>query len=115
MTQRARLIYNPTSGNEGMKRYVADILDVMEQAGYESSAYQTTPEPFSAKKEASRATLDGFDLIVAAGGDGTINEVVNGIAPHRHRPKMAIIQQGPLMTMRAHWPFPAKTLWPQPR
>ena len=94
MTQRARLIYNPTSGNEGMKRYVADILDVMEQAGYESSAYQTTPEPFSAKKEASRATLDGFDLIVAAGGDGTINEVVNGIAPHRHRPKMAIIPAG---------------------
>ena len=94
MTQRARLIYNPTSGNEGMRRYVADILNVMEQAGFESSAFQTTPEPFSAKKEASRATLDGFDLIVAAGGDGTINEVVNGIAPHRHRPKMAIIPAG---------------------
>ncbi|MCI1986453.1 MAG: diacylglycerol kinase [Lactobacillus sp.] len=94
MTQRARLIYNPTSGNEGMKRYVADILDVLEQADYEASAYQTTPTPFSAKKEASRATLDGFDLIVAAGGDGTINEVVNGIAPHRRRPKMGIIPAG---------------------
>ncbi|WP_390408180.1 diacylglycerol kinase [Lacticaseibacillus jixiensis] len=94
MTQRARLIYNPTSGNEGMKRSVADILNILEQAGYEASAFQTTPEHFSAKTEASRATLDGFDLIVAAGGDGTINEVVNGIAPHRHRPKMAIIPAG---------------------
>ncbi|WP_179396318.1 diacylglycerol kinase [Lacticaseibacillus absianus] len=94
MVQRARLIYNPTSGNEGMRRYVADILDVMEQAGYESSAYQTTPESFSAKKEAARATEAGFDLIVAAGGDGTINEVVNGIASHERRPKMAIIPAG---------------------
>ncbi|WP_262316812.1 diacylglycerol kinase [Lacticaseibacillus parakribbianus] len=92
--QRARLIYNPTSGNEGMKRYVADILDVMEQAGYESSAFQTTPTPLSAQTEAARATAAGFDLIVAAGGDGTINEVVNGVAPSPKRPKMAIIPAG---------------------
>ncbi|WP_125706326.1 diacylglycerol kinase [Lacticaseibacillus daqingensis] len=94
MVQRARLIYNPTSGNEGMKRYVADILAVMEAAGYEASAYQTTPAPFAAKKEAARATEAGFDLIVAAGGDGTINEVVNGVAPYEQRPKMAIIPAG---------------------
>ncbi|WP_056989315.1 diacylglycerol kinase family lipid kinase [Lacticaseibacillus camelliae] len=94
MRPRARLIYNPTSGNEGMRRYVADILDVLEQAGYEASAFQTTAEPFSAKKEASRATEAGFALIVGAGGDGTINEVVNGIAPHKHRPKMALIPAG---------------------
>lgn len=91
---RARLIYNPTSGNEGLKRYVADILNVMEQAGYEASAFQTTPEAFSAKKEAARATEAGFDLIVGAGGDGTINEVVNGIAPYDKRPKMGIIPAG---------------------
>ena len=32
--------------------------------------------------------------MVAAGGDGTINEVVNGIAPLEKRPKMAIIPGG---------------------
>ncbi len=47
MRKRARLIYNPTSGNEGLKRFVPDILNIMEQAGYESSAFQTTPKPFS--------------------------------------------------------------------
>ncbi len=31
---------------------------------------------------------------MAAGGDGTINEVVNGIAPLKYRPKMAIIPAG---------------------
>lgn len=93
-TMRARLIYNPTSGKEQLKRHLADILSIMEQAGYESSAYPTTPEPFSAKKEATRAALAGFDLIVAAGGDGTINEVINGIAPLENRPKLAIIPGG---------------------
>lgn len=94
MTRRARLIYNPTSGNESMKRAVADILNVMEQAGFESSAFQTTPEPLSALHEAARVTEAGFDLVVAAGGDGTINEVVNGIAPYEKRPDMAIIPAG---------------------
>lgn len=91
---KARLIYNPTSGKEILKKNLADILNVMEQAGYESSAYATTPEPFSAKNEATRCALAGFDLIVAAGGDGTINEVINGIAPLENRPKMGIIPGG---------------------
>lgn len=94
MRSRARLIYNPTSGNEGMRKYVGDVLNELEKAGYEASAFQTQPEPFSAKKEAARATEEGFDLIVAAGGDGTINEVVNGIAPSAKRPKMGIIPAG---------------------
>ncbi|EOT47769.1 MULTISPECIES: diacylglycerol kinase [Enterococcus] len=92
--KKARVIYNPTSGKETMKRSLADILDALEQAGYEASAYATTPQPNSAKDEARRAALAGFELIVAAGGDGTINEVVNGIAPLETRPKMAIIPGG---------------------
>lgn len=92
--KRARIIYNPSSGRETAKREMLDIIRVYEEAGYETSTYATTPEPFSAQKEATRAAFEGFDLIVAAGGDGTINEVVNGIAPLKRRPKMAIIPAG---------------------
>lgn len=91
---KARLIYNPTSGKEVLKQNLADILNVMEKAGYESSAYATTPEPYSAKNEANRCAKAGFDLIVAAGGDGTINEVINGIAPLEKRPKLGVIPGG---------------------
>lgn len=94
MQKKARIIYNPTSGREALKQKMIDILAVFEQAGYETSAYATTPEPNSAKNEAKRASLEGFDLIVAAGGDGTINEVINGIAPLEKRPKLAIIPAG---------------------
>lgn len=92
--KKARVIYNPTSGKELVKRNLADILQVLEDAGYEASAFATTPAPDSARDEAHRVAKLGFDLVVAAGGDGTINEVVNGIAPLKKRPKMAIIPAG---------------------
>ena len=94
MQKRCRIIYNPTSGREAMKNNLVDIVNILERAGYETSAYATTPEPNSAKNEAERAAKSGFNLIVAAGGDGTINEVVNGIAPLKHRPKLGIIPAG---------------------
>src|SRR5699024_7213658 len=49
---------------------------------------------YDAQKAASTAVERGFDLIVAVGGDGTINEVINGIAGHEHRPKLGIIPAG---------------------
>lgn len=91
---KARLIYNPSSGQEIIKKNVADILNKLESFGYEASAFQTTPEPHSAQEEAARATREGFDLIVAAGGDGTVNEIVSGISPFEKRPKLAIIPTG---------------------
>ncbi|HIW88261.1 diacylglycerol kinase [Ligilactobacillus pabuli] len=94
MKKRCRVIYNPTSGREAMKKDLIGILDIMENAGYETSAFATTAEKNSAQNEAKRAALDGFDLLIAAGGDGTINEVVNGIAPLDQRPKMGIIPAG---------------------
>lgn len=92
--KKARVIYNPTSGKELIKKNLADILSILEECGYEASAFATTPEENSARNEAHRAARAGFDLLVAAGGDGTINEVVNGIAPLKRRPKMAIIPAG---------------------
>lgn len=91
---RARIIYNPTAGREILTKNMLDILRILEKAGYETSTYATTPEPHSARNEARRAALAGFDLLVAAGGDGTINEVVNGIADLERRPKVGIIPAG---------------------
>ncbi|MEY8441659.1 diacylglycerol kinase [Lactobacillaceae bacterium 24-114] len=94
MRKRARVIYNPTSGREALRSDLVDILSIYEKAGYETSAFATTPAPDSAKNEAMRAAKEGFDLIVAAGGDGTLNEVVNGIAGLEKRPTLAIIPAG---------------------
>lgn len=94
MQKRCRIIYNPTSGREALKGDLVEILDILENAGYETSAFATTAEENSARNEAERAAKAGFNLIVAAGGDGTINEVVNGIAGLKKRPQLGIIPAG---------------------
>ncbi|MFC7372409.1 diacylglycerol kinase [Fictibacillus iocasae] len=92
--KRARLIYNPTSGRETIKKQLPYILDRLENAGYETSCHATTPMPNCAQNAAKLAGERGFDLVIAAGGDGTIYEVVNGLAGLENRPKLGIIPVG---------------------
>ncbi|MFD1954847.1 diacylglycerol kinase [Paenibacillus thailandensis] len=91
--KRARLIYNPTSGREEMKRRLPDILQRLEQGGIETSCHATTGEG-DATVAASEAADRGYDLIIAAGGDGTLYEVINGLAPKENRPPLGILPVG---------------------
>ncbi|WP_078394334.1 diacylglycerol kinase [Shouchella patagoniensis] len=92
--KRARLIYNPSSGREQLKKNLSYILNRLENAGYEASAHATTPEEGCAIRAARQAGERGFDLVIAAGGDGTIFEVVNGLADLEKRPMLGIIPAG---------------------
>lgn len=91
--KRARIIYNPTSGREAIKRELPTVLERLEIAGYEASAHATTCEG-DAIEAAKIAVERRYDLVVAAGGDGTINEVINGLAGQEYRPKLGIIPVG---------------------
>lgn len=91
--KKARLIYNPTSGREILKRNLPDILQKLEMAGYESSCHATTCAG-DATKAARIAVERQYDVVIAAGGDGTIHEVVNGLAEQEFRPKLGIIPGG---------------------
>lgn len=91
--KKARIIYNPTAGRESFKKNLSMALEQLEIAGYETSAHATIGE-FDAQRAALTAVEKGFDLIVAVGGDGTINEVINGIAGQEKRPKLGIIPAG---------------------
>ncbi|MBO8157212.1 MAG: diacylglycerol kinase [Bacillaceae bacterium] len=91
--KRARIIYNPTSGREAFKKELPEVLRRLEEAGYEASAHATTGEG-DAIRAAEKAVERKFDVVIAAGGDGTINEVINGLAEKPNRPKMGIIPAG---------------------
>ncbi|AAP24356.1 diacylglycerol kinase [Bacillus tropicus] len=93
MMKRARIIYNPTSGRELFKKSLPEVLQKLEQAGYEASCHATTG-PGDATVAARQAADRKFDVVIAAGGDGTLNEVVNGLVGHEHRPKFGIIPVG---------------------
>ncbi|WP_062352775.1 diacylglycerol kinase [Bacillus kwashiorkori] len=89
----ARIIYNPTSGREIFRKHLPDVLEKLERAGYETSCHATTGAG-DATKAAKIAVERRYDIVVAAGGDGTLNEVVNGLAEQEYRPKLGIIPTG---------------------
>ncbi|PAV28000.1 diacylglycerol kinase [Virgibacillus profundi] len=91
--KKARIIYNPTSGREAFKKELPTVLEKFEIAGYETSAHATTSEG-DAIEAAKTAVERKYDLVVAAGGDGTINEVINGLAGQEYRPKLGVIPVG---------------------
>lgn len=91
--KRARIIYNPTSGREIFRKHLGEVLVKFEKAGYETSCHATTCEG-DATEAAKQAVERGFDLVVAAGGDGTLNEVVAGVSPFDKRPKIGLIPTG---------------------
>ena len=91
--KRARLIYNPTSGREMIRKNLPDVLAKLEAAGYEASCHATTGAG-DATRAAEIAIERGYDVVIAAGGDGTIYEVVNGLAGAEKRPKLGVIPTG---------------------
>lgn len=91
--KRARIIYNPTSGRELFKKHLPEVLASLEIAGYETSCHATTCEG-DAIQAAKKAVENGFDIIIASGGDGTLNEVVAGVSEFEKRPKIGLIPMG---------------------
>lgn len=91
--KRARIIYNPTSGREAFKKQLPEVLEKLEIAGYEASCHATTGEG-DATTAAVEAVRREFDIVIAVGGDGTLNEVVAGISQCENRPKLGLIPMG---------------------
>ena len=91
--KRARIIYNPTSGRELFKKHLPEVLEKLEIAGFETSCHATTGAG-DATNAAMEAVKRGFDIVIAVGGDGTLNEVVSGISQFENRPKLGLIPMG---------------------
>ena len=74
----ARIIVNQTAGSGTTKRKWLSIRKALTQAGlsFDYVYTESNGHAFELAKEAAQA---GYELVVATGGDGTINEVVNGL------------------------------------
>jgi diacylglycerol kinase (ATP) len=77
----ALLIYNPTSGRRRHRRF-ADVecaAQILTEAGIPTELAATTG-PGTATSIARQAVVAHRRMVIACGGDGTINEIVNGLA-----------------------------------
>jgi diacylglycerol kinase (ATP) len=83
------VILNP---NAGSADDAAGVREQLSQLG--DATFLTTENPGDAQKLAREALEQGCRLVVAAGGDGTINEVINGLSGDFGRAQLGIIPMG---------------------
>src|SRR5271154_4554096 len=95
--RNALLIHNPNagSGGNGRRRRLDAARRVLAAGGIDAELAETRG-PADATELASRATTEGRQLVIACGGGGTLNEVVNGLAGHQngHRVPLALLPGG---------------------
>ncbi len=79
--KKGTLIYNPVAGRRPARREreVREAAMVLRRAGLEIELAPTA-RPDMANELAQAAVARGADVVLVCGGDGTINEVINGLA-----------------------------------
>lgn len=71
---RICVIFNPAARGNKARHFRRQLDAIGSQC-----ALKATAAPGDARRLAAEAVGEGFDLIVAAGGDGTVNETLNGL------------------------------------
>lgn len=91
--KKAMLIINPTSGGEK----ALDYKEKLENKANEYFDYVETKITEKAKDAtafAEEASMKNYEAVIVFGGDGTVNEVISGIAEKDYIPKLGIIPGG---------------------
>jgi len=76
--ERYRLILNPAAGKGTARNALPTIRSHLDKAGILYEIVETE-RPLHGIELAERAAKDGVDVVVAVGGDGTVNELINGL------------------------------------
>lgn len=91
--KRCMLIVNPTAGRERAK-YHKDNLRRQLEAMFDTVETRLTSRSGDATAWAKEAALTGFEAVFCMGGDGTLNETINGLAQANEPIKFGFIPLG---------------------
>jgi diacylglycerol kinase (ATP) len=89
------LIANEKANWGSGRRKVREVTAFLDGQGLRASVF-TTQYPGHARELAATAAAQGIDTVIVVGGDGTVNEVVNGLltSGRNDKPRIAIIPAG---------------------
>jgi diacylglycerol kinase (ATP) len=76
---KAQVILNPNAGQRDRRRELKAAMTYLEEHGWQLTLRETHG-PEEATTYARQAVAEGYDVVIAAGGDGTVSEVANGLA-----------------------------------
>ncbi len=77
MNKKLLFLFNPQAGKGAIRDQLLDIITTFSDAGYEITVQTTRYAGHLPELIAQKAA--GFDLLVTCGGDGTLNETINGL------------------------------------
>ncbi|SDX87993.1 diacylglycerol/lipid kinase family protein [Salimicrobium album] len=90
---KAMLIINPSSGQEKGLKFEEEAVTALKKQHEEVTVKYTEGEG-DATRFAEEASFGKYDALVAMGGDGTINESINGLAEKDHKPVFGFVPLG---------------------
>ena len=91
-TRKLLFVVNPYAGKAAIRSHLLRIVDIFVRSGWMPTVYtsQRSGElPAFVAREASK-----YDLVVCSGGDGTLNETLNGLMHLERRPPLGYIPAG---------------------
>jgi diacylglycerol kinase (ATP) len=89
---RFLLLYNPVSGRSNFKSHLLEVQKIFKKTIHSLEIYESK----EAKDLEKKAYLEAknYDVFLVAGGDGTVNEVLNGIMKSEIRPILGLFPSG---------------------
>lgn len=94
MAHKVKIVLNPMADMGHAWRVARDLRPIVEEHG--NCDWSGTVYPTHAVELARKAGEEGYEMVIAMGGDGTVHEVVNGImqAPEDKRPILGVVPVG---------------------
>jgi len=94
MERKLKVILNPMADMGNAWRVANDLRPILQEHG--GFDWSGTVYPTHATELAKQAGEQGYDMVIAMGGDGTVHEVVNGLmqVPPERRPSLGVVPVG---------------------
>lgn len=103
--KKIKVIVNPSSGREVIQKRLDYLCNRLLDEGYIIGKYNTEKK-HDAMNETIKTCKEDWDLIIACGGDGTVNEVAAGIGKSENKLPVAILAAGTVNDFATHVNLP---------
>lgn len=85
-------LFNIKAGTSGIRNKTADIIDIFTRGGYDVLAHPS--QSATDMEEIVKARGNEFDVVVTCGGDGSLNDTINGLMALEDPPVLGYIPTG---------------------
>jgi|LGOV01.1.fsa_nt_gb diacylglycerol kinase (ATP) len=103
--KKIKIIQNPSSGRIGYEDEFNEVCRLLLQKSFVLHLFKTQKKD-DAYYETKLAVKEGYDLIIVAGGDGTVKEVAKGLYESKTNVPMAIFRTGTVNDFANHLKLP---------